>query len=96
MRREASPSFTDLVLGMMIKQPLGAKWDLVLQGDVGFGGSNGTWNGMATFQRETQGGNFWTLGARVMGVDFDDVLPGGDLFVMDTTMAGLMVGFTWD
>ena len=48
------------------------------------------------FQRKLKSGNRIDIGARVLSVDFDDTLASGDLFVLDATMTGLMIGFTWD
>ncbi|MEM1412163.1 MAG: hypothetical protein AAGH19_07360, partial [Pseudomonadota bacterium] len=95
IRRSDSPDFTDFTFGGFLMQPLGEKWEFVLQGDVGVGGSEGTYQAQLMFRYITASDNRWNFGARIMGVDFDDRLPSGELFAMDTTMAGLTVGYTW-
>ena len=96
LSNSGSPSFTDLLIGGMFATELNAKWDLLLQGDLGIGGSNNSWNAQALFQRKLKGGNRIVLGARVLSVDFDDTLGSGELFFLDAQMTGLMAGFTWD
>ena len=94
--KSGSPSFTDFLVGGMYSRQLNDRWNLMLQGDVGVGGSNDSWNFQFIFQRKTKSGNMWNLGARILSIDFDDTLPNGELFVVDAEMAGLMLGFTWD
>ena len=96
IKKSGSPSFTDFLVGGMYSRQLSDRWNMMLQGDVGVGGSNNSWNLQAIFQRKTKSGNMWNLGARILSIDFDDTLPGGTLFVVDAEMAGLMLGFTWD
>ena len=45
LRREADPDFTDFFIGFLGFVPVSEKWNLLLQGDYGAGGSNGTWIG---------------------------------------------------
>jgi len=80
----------------MFGTELSSKWDMFLQGDVGAGGSNNSWNAQIMFQRKLKSGNRIDLGARVLSVDFDDTLASGESFILDATMTGLMFGFTWD
>jgi hypothetical protein len=96
VRRTASPDFTDVVFGTMIVEPLSSNWDLVWQINYGLGGSDGTWGTTLMFQYVTANDNRWSIGGRIMGVEFDDVLPSGERFAMDTTITGLALGFTWD
>jgi hypothetical protein len=91
-----SPSFTDFLIGGMFGTELSSKWAMFVQGDVGAGGSNNSWNAQIMFQRKLKSGNRIDMGARILSVDFDDTLASGDLFVLDATMTGLMFGFTWD
>jgi len=91
-----SPDFTDFLLGGMYSRQLSDRWNMMLQGDVGVGGSNNSWNLQFIFQRKTKSGNMWDIGARIMHIDFDDKLPNGELFAIDAEMGGLMLGFTWD
>jgi len=96
LKKDGSPSFTDFLIGGMFGTELSPKWDMFLQGDVGVGGSNNSWNAQIMFQRKLNNGNKIDLGVRVMSIDFDEKLANGDLFVLDATMTGLMFGFTWD
>ena len=94
--KSSSPDFTDFLVGGMYARQLSDRWNMLLQGDVGVGGSNNSWNLQFIFQRKTKSGNMWNLGARILSIDFDDILSNGQLFVVDAEMAGLMLGFTWD
>lgn len=96
LRKDGSPSFTDFVIGGLYSTELGGKWDMLLQADVGMGGSNSSWMAQAMFQRKLKSGNRIDLGARVFSVDFDEVTGSGELFFLDANMYGLMAGFTWD
>ena len=93
--RKASPDFTDFLVGGFFEKNLGEKWSMNLQGDLGVGGSDHSWNAQAFFQRKLQSGNAVVLGVRVMDVDFDDKLPNDELFKYDARMTGLTVGFSW-
>lgn len=55
-----------------------------------------SWNAQVMFQRKLKSGNRIDIGARVLSVDFDDTVGGGETFVLDASMTGLMFGFTWD
>jgi len=94
--KRASPDFTDFLLGGFYEKPISDKWSFMLQGDIGLGGSNHSWNGQMYFNRKLQSGNSVVLGFRVMDVDFEDKLPNDEFFVYDVRMTGLTVGFTWD
>ncbi len=93
---DASPSFTDFLIGGMFATELNPKWDMFVQGDVGAGGSNNSWSAQLMFQRKLKSGNRIDVGARILSVDFDDTLANGALFVLDANMTGLTFGFTWD
>ena len=90
------PGFTDFLVGGMFQKSLNDTWSMMLQGDVGAGGSNNSWSALMMFNHKNQSGNSWSVGARYMSVDFDDVLSNGELFVMDVDMAGLVFAYTWD
>lgn len=94
--RSASPDFTDFLVGGFYHASIGEKWDLNLQGDIGFGGSEHSWTVQMFFQRNLQSGNAVLLGFRVMDIDFEDDLPNGELFKYDARMSGLTLGFMWD
>lgn len=94
--RAADPDFTNLLVGAWGSVPLNEDWDLDIQGDIGAGGSDNSWNLQMLFRRELHSGNTLTVGARVLGIDFEDSLPNGEVFVMDARMAGAVLGFTWD
>lgn len=96
LRRTADPDLLDATFGGFYSHPLGKNWEVLFQADYGLGSSDGTYQAQLLFQRIMKSNNRWTIGARIMGVDFDDTLPGGELFNMDTQMAGLALGFTWD
>ena len=91
-----TPSFTDFIVGGMYGSQIGEKWNMFVQGDFGLGGSNNSYSAQLMFQRQLKGGNRINLGARALSVDFDESLANGDLFVLDATMLGLIIGFTWD
>ena len=93
--KRASPDFTDFLVGGFFEKNLGEKWSMNLQGDIGVGGSDHSWNALMYFQRKLESGNAVVLGARVMDVDFSDKLPNDELFVYDVRMVGLTLGFSW-
>ena len=96
IRRDGEPDFIDAIVGGLVHAPIGSKWGLTFQGDIGFGESNGTWNAQLLFQRKFENDNLLTLGLRAMGVDYDDTLPSGELFSMDTRFTGAVIGYTFD
>ena len=95
-KRSVAPDLTDFIVGGFYNRSINENWIFNLQGDIGAGGSDSTWNVQLFFQRKLQSGNMVSAGLRVMDVDFDDRLPSGELVVMDARMSGLMFGFTWD
>ena len=94
--RNASPDFTDFLLGGFYHAPLSEKWNLNLQADIGVGGSDQSWNAQVFFQRVLKSGNALVVGLRVMDIDFEDKLPNDMLFKYDALQTGLTFGFTWD
>lgn len=93
--KNASPDFTDFLVGGFFEKPLGEKWSMNLQGDLGVGGSDHSWNAQMFFQRKLQSGNAVVMGVRVMDIDFSDKLPNDELFEFDARLAGLTLGFSW-
>jgi hypothetical protein len=91
-----SPDFTDFLVGGFYESSIGEKWDMNLQGDIGMGGSNHSWNAQIMFLRNLQSGNSVTLGFKALDVDYDDDLPNGELFYFDSLMTGFTFGFMWD
>jgi len=96
LKKNGSPSFTDFVIGGLVGSVLNAKWNVLVQADVGVGGSNNSWTAQLMFQRKLKSGNRLNLGARVLSVDFTDTVASGDDFTLDARMTGLMIGFTFD
>jgi hypothetical protein len=94
--RSASPDFTDFLVGGFYQASIGEKWDLNLQGDLGFGGSEHSLTVQMFFQRKLQSGNAISLGVRFMDVEFEDDLPNGEVFTYDALTSGLTLGFMWD
>ncbi len=93
--KNASPDFTDFLVGGFYERSLGEKWSLNMQGDLGVGGSDRSWNAQMFFQRKLQSGNAVVMGVRVMDIDFSDKLPNDELFEFDALMTGLTLGFSW-
>jgi len=93
--KKASPDFTDFLVGGFYEKPLGEKWSLNMQGDLGVGGSDHSWNAQMFFQRKLESGNAVVMGLRVMDIDFEDKLPNDEFFKYDARMTGLTVGFSW-
>jgi hypothetical protein len=94
--RSASPDFTDFLVGGFYESSISENWGMTLQGDIGFGGSEGSWNTQLLFQRNLQSGNAVVMGLRVTDIEFEDKLPNDAMFKYDAMMTGLMLGFTWD
>jgi len=91
-----TPSFTDFLVGGMYGAQVSEKWNMFLQGDFGFGGSNNSYTAQLLFQRQLKSGNRINIGARALSVDFEETPANGQRFVLDASMVGLIVGFTWD
>ncbi len=91
-----TPSFTDFLVGGMYGSRVGEKWNVFVQGDIGVGGSNNSYSAQLVFKRQLKSGNSVNIGARALSVDFDEALGNGELFALDATMLGLIIGFTWD
>ena len=94
--RSASPDFTDFLVGGLYNRSLGDKWSMNLQGDIGVGGSDNSWNAQVFFNRKLNSGNALVLGLRVMDIDFEDKLPNDEFFKYDARMTGLTLGYMWD
>lgn len=91
-----TPSFTDFLIGGLYGSKLGEKWNMFAQGDFGVGGSNNSYILQLIFRRQFKSGNSVNFGARVLSVDFEETPTDGQRFALDASMAGLIVGFTWD
>ncbi len=91
-------SWLDGVIGWRHKRPINDRWHLTLLGDVGAGGSDLTVQAMGLFSRQLDSGNQFSLGYRVLKVDYTDDDTEGFLrpLSLDLTFHGLIFGYVFD
>lgn len=86
----------DPLVGVRYVQPLGADWSFVIRGDLGgWGvGSDFAWHATAFFNWAMSEHASLLVGARFLGVDYDDG-SGPGRFVWDVTEGGPAAGVAW-
>jgi len=92
------PSETDLMLGARLIGFFADRWHWALRGDFSFGGTEGTYNGLATMGYTFGESRLFTLtaGYRYMSIEIDGVTTRGNRTTAETTMSGPVVGFVFD
>jgi hypothetical protein len=92
------PSETDLMLGARMFGFFADRWHWALRGDFSFGGTEGTYNGLATMGYTFGESRLFTLtaGYRYMSIEIDGVAARGSRTTAETTMSGPLVGFVFD
>ena len=84
---QGSRNWVDAVAGVRARTDLSTKWWASAYGDLGTGGSDFTYQIVATAGHDFDRHFTLTLGYRLLNVDYDK-----DNFLMDTTMKGPVVG----
>jgi hypothetical protein len=92
------PSETDLMLGGRVIGRFADRWHWALRADLSFGGSNGTYNGLASMGYTFGESRLFTLtaGYRYMSIDIEGVSRRGNPTKADITMSGPILGFIFD
>ena len=89
------PSETDVMLGARMIRRFAERWHWAVRADLSFGGSEGTYNGLATVGYTFGQSGLFTLtaGYRYMSIEIDGTNPRGTPTAADITMSGpLMSG----
>ena len=92
------PSETDLMLGARVIGRFAGQWHWALRGDYSFGGTEGTYNGLATLGYTFGANGLFTLtaGYRYMSIDIAGKTQRGNPSEADITMSGPIVGFIFN
>lgn len=87
---QGSRNWVDAIAGVRARKELPKRWWAGAYGDLGAGGSDFTYQVIGTAGLDFHKHYAVTFGYRVLNVDYDK-----DNFLMDTTMTGPLVGFTF-
>ena len=95
-RIDKTQDWWDLMIGGRYIWTINEKWNLIARGDVGFIGSDLTWNVAGLFKFQPWKHVSLLFGYRYMDIDYEDG-SGADLFKYDMTMHGPLLGvnFVW-
>jgi hypothetical protein len=95
-RVDKDKDWVDAMLGARYIWTINEKWNFKARGDVGFIGSDLTWNVAGLFKFQPWKHVSLLFGYRYMDVDYEDG-SGADLFKYDMTMHGPLLGvdFSW-
>lgn len=92
------PSETDVMLGARLIRRFAGNWHWALRGDVSFGGTEGTYNGLATMGYTFGESGLFTLtaGYRYTAIDMKGTTQIGNASEADMTMSGPIIGFVFN
>jgi hypothetical protein len=92
------PSETDMMLGARLIRRFAERWHWAVRADLSFGGSEGTYNGLATVGYTFGQSGLFTLtaGYRYMSIEIDGTNPRGAPTAADVTMSGPLLGFVFN
>ena len=92
------PSETDLMLGARIIRQFADRWHWALRGDVSFGGTEGTYNGLATMGYTFGQSRLFTLtaGYRITAIDIEGSTQRGNPTQADIKLSGPFMGFVFN
>ena len=95
-RVDKSQDWVDAMLGARYICNFTDKWSFMARGDIGFGGSDLTWNLAGLFEYQPWKHVSLLAGYRYMDIDYEDG-SGADLFKYDVSMYGPLLGvnFVW-
>ena len=95
-RIDKSQDWVDAMLGARYIWTITDKWNFKARGDIGFGGSDLTWNLAGLFEYQPWKHVSLLFGYRYMDIDYDDG-SGADLFRYDVSIHGPLLGvnFVW-
>ena len=92
------PSETDLMLGARIIRKFADRWHWALRGDTSFGGTEGTYNGLATMGYTFGQSRLFTLtaGYRYTAIDMDGSTQRGNPTQADIKLSGPILGLVFN
>jgi hypothetical protein len=92
------PSGTDLMLGARAIGKFAERWRWALRGDLSFGDTEGTYNGLASVGYTFGQSELFTLtaGYRFMNIEMKGRSQRGESMEADITMSGPIVGFIFN
>jgi hypothetical protein len=93
---ERSDDWTDFFIGIRQKTPLGDKWRMTSDFNIGAGGSDFTYGINIVFARAFRSGNAFVTGVKVLGVDYSNESVNGLQFTQSTVFTGATVGYLFD
>ena len=93
---ERSRDWTDVFVGFRRSRNLGANWRWVSRINIGGGDSDFALGLQSTFLRELSNGNAFAIGLKTLTVEYEEALVGGIPFEIDTTFAGVTIGFLFN
>ncbi len=94
--RNEGDDWIDGFIGVAGSRGINDRWSLSWTADVGAGGSDSAYAAQAVFQRKLNSGNLVSFGARYWSVDYESTAGDAGEFLLDTDMAGVLLGFTFD
>ena len=95
---KTGPSETDLMLGARAIGKFAGRWHWAMRGDFSFGGSEGTYNGLASVGYTFGQSGLFTLtaGYRYMSIEMKGQTQRGQRAEADINMSGPLVGFIFN
>jgi hypothetical protein len=92
------PSETDLMLGARVIGKFADRWHWALRGDFSFGGTEGTYNGLASMGYTFGESRLFTLtaGYRYASIDIDGKTQRGNPASTNIKMSGPILGFVFN
>jgi hypothetical protein len=90
-----SKNYVDAFAGVRTSVAMGRRWDFIARGDVAAGGTDFTWNAVASFGFKFDKAGKYTLtaGYRAMHLDLGQTTDGGTEVTSKMTLSGPVLGF---
>jgi hypothetical protein len=88
-RRDIDESYTDVMLGARYQHQFNDRWHAAIRGDISFGDSEGTLNGLVSIGYNVAGPFTIVLGYRHASLEYEDTVEG----ITETTEIDLSGGF---
>jgi hypothetical protein len=94
---DGSKNYLDAFAGARVRLPLGTRWNFMARGDVAGGGTDVTWNGVASFGFSFDKAGKYTLqaGYRYMHLELGQTTDRGTDITNTVTLSGPIVGFAF-
>lgn len=95
---QTGPAETDVMLGGRFIGRFAEQWNWILRGDLSFGGTEGTYNGLAAIGYTFGEAGLFSLelGYRYMSIETDGTTAMGRPSAADLTLSGPVVGFIFN